>query len=43
MVDVHMRVMCGGKLFRCCGEGPLVCEKERGHEGPHEDEGVCWG
>ena len=38
-----LTVLCGAKLFRCCGEGPLVCAKERGHDGPHEDEGVVFG
>lgn len=34
---------CAAKLYRCCGEGPLICMKERGHDGPHEDEGVVFG
>lgn len=36
-------VLCCSKLHRCCGEGPLECLKPRGHDGPHEDDGVCWG
>lgn len=35
--------LCDAKLYRCCGEGPLRCEKPAGHEGPHEDEGVVFG
>lgn len=33
---------CRARLNRCCGEGPLLCAKPTGHEGPHEDEGVIW-
>ena len=41
--DMELMVLCNLKLYRCCGEGPLVCMKERGHDGPHEDEGVVFG
>lgn len=37
------RPLCLAKLPRCCGEGPLICEKPTGHAGPHEEDGVCWG
>jgi hypothetical protein len=40
---IEYMVLCGAKLHRCCGEGPLMCAKERGHDGPHEDDGVVFG
>lgn len=43
MTPTQCTPLCGVKLYRCCGEGPLVCRKEAGHSGPHEDEGVIYG
>lgn len=34
--------LCDVKLYRCCGEGPMRCEKSRGHVGPHECEGIVF-
>lgn len=42
MPDIVISLCCA-KLYRCCGEGPLICDHERGHTGPHEAEGIAWG
>ena len=36
--------LCGVRLYRCCGQGWLECERPAGHElqTPHTAEGVDW-
>lgn len=36
-------ILCSARLYRCCGDGILVCERPADHPGePHTAEGVDW-